>query len=120
MKVTLESLRVASDRWMDPILLKELRTTFRGWKFLAVHGGFLMLMAIALVVVILSLSDIARIQPSAIGQWIHQVFLAGMGLAILFILPAFASTALVSEKEQNTVELLLTTALKPRAVVRGK
>jgi ABC-type transport system involved in multi-copper enzyme maturation permease subunit len=120
MKVTLENLRIATDRWMNPILLKELRATFRGWKFLAVHCGFLALLCIALVVVILSLSDVARIQPWRIGQGIHQVFMSGMALAILLILPAFASTAVVTEREQNTFELLQTTSLEPHVVVRGK
>jgi hypothetical protein len=105
---------------MNPILLKELRATFRGWKFLAVHLGFLALMSIGLVVVILSLSDVARTQPSRIGQGIHQVFLCGSAMAILLILPAFASTALVTEREQNTFELLQTTSLNSRAIVRGK
>ncbi|MHC4600229.1 MAG: ABC transporter permease, partial [Planctomycetota bacterium] len=120
MKITLEALRNGTDRWMNPILLKELRATFRGWKFLAVHLGFLALLSIALVVVILSLSDVARIQPSRIGQGIHQVFLGGIALAIVLILPAFASTALVTEREQNTLELLQTTSLKSRVIVRGK
>ncbi|MHC5080913.1 MAG: ABC transporter permease, partial [Planctomycetota bacterium] len=120
MNWTLDNLRVATDRWINPILLKELRATFRGWKFLAVHAGFLGLMAIALIVVILSLSEVSRIQPATIGLSIHQVFLVGMGLAILFVLPAFASTAIVTEREQNTFELLQTTSLDAAGVIRGK
>lgn len=110
----------ALDRWNDPILLKELRATFRGWKFLAVHTGFLGLMAVALVVVILALSDEARAQPALVGRGVHQIFIAGMGLAVVFVLPAFASTTIVAEREGDTFELLQTTTLTPTAVIRGK
>jgi len=117
---TLDTLRVAMDGWLDPVLLKELRSTFRGWKFFAVHTGFLGLMAVALIIMVLSMSDVASLQPARIGQAIHQLFLMGMGLAILLVLPAFASTAIVSEREQNTFGLLQATSLSPASIIRGK
>jgi hypothetical protein len=118
--LTLERWRLATDRWTNPILLKELRATFRGWWFLAVHTAFLGVLSLAVVIAILSFGDEAELQPSTVGRWLHQIYVAGLALAAVTILPSFASTALVTEREQNTFEMLQTTTLAPAAVVRGK
>jgi hypothetical protein len=120
MAFTMEDFRRAADRWTNPILLKELRATFRGWWFLAVHTAFLGLLAIAVVIVVLAFGDEGNVQPARVGRWLHQVYVAGLALAAVSILPSFASTALVSEREQNTFEMLQTTTLDPAAVIRGK
>ena len=48
------------------------------------------------------------------------VFTVGQLLLVMLYAPAFGATAITSEKEQNSYELLFTTQLSPASIITGK
>ncbi len=112
---------IATDRFLNPILQREIRGTFRGVKFLAILVVLLLLLGASLLVAAAALMQTRGIvNPMHVGGMIHAVFFLGMSLVILFIMPSFAATSVVSERERDTADLLKTTALSDGSIVRGK
>jgi ABC-type transport system involved in multi-copper enzyme maturation permease subunit len=116
-----QRLAEAADRALNPILHREIRGTFRGTKFLLVLTGLLLVIAVALVVAIMAItSRTGIVSPAKVGASIHAVFLGVLSVAVLFILPAFAATSMVTEEEKNTRDMLRSTTLSEPSIVWGK
>jgi ABC-type transport system involved in multi-copper enzyme maturation permease subunit len=116
-----ERAEVHLDRVLNPILHREIRGTFRGLRFLFVLMGLLGLVSLSLLIGLgASASREVFINPAEIGGRIHTIFLAVLFFTLLFILPTFASTSIVSEDEKNTHDLLRTTTLSEWSIVWGK
>ncbi len=116
-----ERIETALDRFINPILQREIRGTFRGIRFLLVLVLFLLVLGTAVLVAAGAvIQRRALVNPAEIGGTIHAVFFSALSLSLLFILPAFAATSLVSEKEKDTSDLLRITSLSEGAIVRGK
>lgn len=117
-----EKLRRAGVALESPILMREMRTLLRGRKFFAsqmllllVLAGVLLVAATASAVGQGSTSD-----TSALGKVLFWSFAFGLGVAVIFLVPAFSCTGLTTERETKALDLLLTTTIQPWEVVWGK
>lgn len=103
----------------NPILVKELRATFRTnlfIRFLYLSTG------VVGIVVLAGGAAVAAgpLPPAEVGQIVFQIFFSTALFVICLVAPAYASTALTSEREQRTYESLILSGMKPWRIVRGK
>jgi len=103
----------------NPILVKELRATFRTKLFIR----FLYLATGAVGLFVLAggaMVAASSMPPADVGQVVFQIFFSTALFVIVLIAPAYAATALTSEKEQRTYESLVLSGMDAWRVVRGK
>ena len=102
-----------------PIQTRELRATFRGWRFVMFFTG-----ALALALFILWTSAFSMEQEGApgnsIGQATFGILIAIQASLIALLVPGFAGTSIVREKDKSTLELLMTTTIRPWQIVWGQ
>lgn len=103
----------------NPILLKELRATFRTnlfVRFLYLATGVVGMAVLAIGAVIAS----GELPPATVGQVLFQLFL-GAGLLLIFLVaPGYASASITIEHEQQTWESLELSGMSAWRVVWGK
>jgi hypothetical protein len=103
----------------NPILVKELRATFRTKLFIR----FLYL-STGLVGVIVLAGGAAvaagSLPPAEVGQIVFQIFFSTALFVICLVAPAYAATTLTGEKETKTYESLILSGMRPWRIVRGK
>lgn len=110
-----------TSRWVaTPILVKELRATFRGWRFFAAHATILSIFALILLITLVVWITEPDPNPSAIGRVVFAMFIVFQAVLVALVLPAFGCTSVVGEKERKSFDLLLTTTLSPAEIVWGK
>lgn len=102
-----------------PIQLRELRATFRGWRFMVIFTSSLV---IALFILwIAAFAFMTDREPSSeVGQVTFVVLLTVQAALIGLLLPGFAGTSIVRERDQSTLELLATTTIRPSQIVWGQ
>jgi len=103
----------------NPILVKELRATFRTKLFIR----FLYLSTgLVGVIVLAGGAAVAAgpLPPAEVGQIVFQIFFTTALFVLSLVAPAYAATTLTSEKETRTYESLLLSGMKPWRIVRGK
>ncbi len=110
---------VARLRDPNPILLRELRATFRTARFIR----FLYLLTGVVVVVVegggASLA-IAEVAPAEIGSALFQVFFTLLLGTLCVVAAPYASTAFTSEHEAGTYEALVLTNMSAWRITWGK
>jgi ABC-type transport system involved in multi-copper enzyme maturation permease subunit len=109
----------------NPVVMKELRGRMRGGKAFVILTIYLLLLSIAISIVFLAFtasqnpvgsSDVRQVLGKAIFGMV-----VGMELfTVSFIAPALTSSAISSEREHQTFDLLRTTLLSARSFVLGK
>ncbi len=110
-----------ASRWVaTPILVKELRATFRGWRFFAAHSVILSVFALILLITLVVWMTEIDPNPSTIGRVVFAMFIVFQAVLVALVLPAFGCTSVVGEKERKSFDLLLTTTLSPAEIVWGK
>ncbi len=122
--MTASLLRRALERGLDlvddPILVKELRGTFRRWRWLALFTGALLLLGALVLAAILQADEAGDLDPSRVGR---ETFLLILGLLTLLsavLFPAATCTAVIEERTAGSFDLLVTTRLGAWQIVRGK
>ena len=108
-------LERASDR-VSPIVVKEVRQLARGREF---HYAFNIALLVGLTVAFFAAAD-ALTGNGTSGGWTFTALTLALGLLGLVVVPLGAYTALRSERQEQTLELITLTALSPRRVVIGK
>ncbi len=103
---------------MNPILVKEMRQALKSRQFVVT---FMLLLIVAWLVSAAS----AIFAPTAMefGSAGHTLFLIYYGIlafAVIVIVPFGAHRSMLTERDQNTYELLSISALTPRQIVNGK
>jgi ABC-type transport system involved in multi-copper enzyme maturation permease subunit len=114
-----EKLRRAGVALQSPILVREMRTLLRGRKFFASHILLLVVLA-GVLLIAATTAGVSGDDPSKIGRLLFWSFVFGLGVVIIFLVPAFSCTALTTERETKTLDLLLTTTIRPWEVIWGK
>lgn len=112
----------AGDRrvlWANPVLQKELRMRWRGWRLVWLPLAMLVVLTsvcgIGLLSQVFSHPDLTAILASLAG------LAAAIGnVAAWFLTPALTATGLAAERKQLTLESLLLTRLTTGEIVRGK
>ena len=101
----------------NPVLRRELLTALRSNKAFVLH--FVFLFALGTVVWMAW----PEVQIATSGERARQLFrIFGVGqLVLLSVLsPAFSASSMTLEKEARTVDLLLTSPIKPNTILAGK
>lgn len=105
----------------NPILIKEMRTRMRGKRAFLVLTGYVVTLSLILGLIFLVLSKNA---PTSVvnqaGSVLTPVLIyVQMGL-ICLIAPTFSASAISSEREQQTFDLLIASLARPSTIVFGK
>jgi len=103
-----------------PILLRQLRADFRKNRFFLFQFLCLCILGVTLIAMISSQADDDRKTATQIGQSLFNIFFVIQYLVILLIFPACSSTAFTEERAGLTIDLLLTSTLRPSEIVWGK
>jgi ABC-type transport system involved in multi-copper enzyme maturation permease subunit len=111
----------------NPVILKELRKRMRGRQAYLLLFGYLVIisvfMSIIYATILINNSSSFRWDPEArqtLGKTIFGTIVLTELLLITLIAPSLTSGAIASEREHQTLDLLRTTLLSPRALVLGK
>lgn len=108
---------------VNPIIIKELRSRMRGARAFIILTAMLLLlgglMYAAYRITLVAVNYSTLISP-VIGQTLFSLLAVVELLAICFITPALTAGAISSERESLTYEMLLTTPLRPSAILWGK
>ncbi len=103
----------------NPILVKELRSTFRTNLFIR----FLYLSVGVIGVIVLgggAMVAAGPLPPAKVGQVVFQIFFSMALLVIALVAPAYASTSITGEREQKTYESLILSGMPAWRIIRGK
>jgi ABC-type transport system involved in multi-copper enzyme maturation permease subunit len=103
---------------MNAILRRELITLLRTRRAVAVQLG--LALAFALLISLRWPTEAQVGLSGASARQVLDVFGYGLLTSIVLLVPAFPATALVREKVQGTLVLLLTAPLKPWSIYFGK
>ena len=103
---------------VNPIIRRELLSTLRTRRALAMQVLFLLVLAamVWLLWPVDGLQDIGGQQ----GRLIFSVLAVAQLLMVVAFAPTLTATAFTLERERNTLESLFATAMKPRQIVLGK
>ncbi len=109
-------------RLASPLLIKEVRRTFRSRGFFAIHIVLLTIVAVGALLVMIGfgLGTRGRENPAWIGKLLFGILSTAQFLVVLFVLPAYSAVSIVEEKDKLTFDLLITTKLAPWEIVWGK
>ncbi len=107
----------ASD-WANPILVKETRQSLKSRQFVVTF--MLLLIASWLISVFGMLNAGDAIEYGSTGRMFFSLYYAVLATAIFVVVPFGAYRSLLTERDQNTFELLSITTLSPRQIVWGK
>lgn len=102
----------------NPILVKELRSTFRANLF--VRFLYLSTGLVALVTLTVGALAASTAPPAEVGQIVFQFFFGAALTVICLVAPASAATSFTSEREQRTYESLILSGMRPWRIVWGK
>ena len=108
----------------NPITIKELRSRMRGGRafvLLTIHV-LLLSVIVALIYGSFALSSTTAFGPDSrdAGKVIFGSVIIIETFVVLFVAPAFTAGAISGEKERQTYDILRTTLLSARHMVRGK
>jgi ABC-type transport system involved in multi-copper enzyme maturation permease subunit len=113
----LERTRAARSVWNAPVLWREMRTRAYGRKVALIKVAYLVMAAVAVFSVANTPADaelvLGMVSPAGSA-------FVGLSLLALLLINTQAVTALTSERDANTLELLLVTELTAQEFVVGK
>ncbi|HLG14558.1 MAG TPA: ABC transporter permease subunit [Blastocatellia bacterium] len=105
----------------NPILVKEMRTRMRGKRAFLVLTGYVLLLSLIIGMIYLIFTQNVPISlVNQAGAVLTPVLIyTQMGL-ICLIAPTFSASAISSEREQQTFDLLVASLARPWTIVLGK
>ena len=105
---------------VNPLVLKELRGTLRTRRFFWAYFGTLLALGLGFFLACFTAAVQGDDNPERTGRLLFELCVWSMAAAMVVILPAFSCTALASEREQKSFDLLVTSRLTPWQIVWGK
>lgn len=111
--------RVRPERWTNPIFRRELLTLLRSTKSFVLLGVHL---ALSAAVVLLAWPREAQslLVAGAISRELFGLFAMGQTFLLALLVPAVLGSSMTSEKEGETIDLLLTSPVTAGEIVVGK
>lgn len=103
----------------NPILVRELRATFRTNLFIR----FLYLVTAVVGIVVVSggaISAAGPLAPGDVGELVFQIFFGTALFLTILVAPGYAATTLTGERESRTYESLVLSGMAPERIVWGK
>ena len=112
-------------RWAgaNPMISKELRGRMRSGRsivLLTVYLSLLAMFAFLFYVLIYSTAQGRGPNDQQVGRDLLNAIVVFETLLVIFLAPAVTAGTISGERERQTFDLLMTTLLKPRAIVLGK
>lgn len=107
---------------INPVYRKELRVSTRTFKFASMVTAYNMILAFVALLIFFACFDSTfnkRFDYAEILYIYMAVAFIEFGL-LFFIVPILTSSSIAGERERQTLEILLTTTLKPIQIVTGK
>lgn len=108
----------------NPVLVKELRSRMRGARAFVILTLFLLVLAVPTTLLYLTVADISQGNTFNAGQTIGKTLFIGIVtialIQVLIVVPGQSASALTSEKERETYDLLISTLLPPWKIIIGK
>lgn len=115
--------RVLGECRVNPILVREVRARWRGWRDPGILFGYAALLALSTIVMYATTwidGDLFARQSGRLGRQMFQA-LSGMQIAGWILLgPALTATAIAGEREAGLLDMLQLTPLTPRQITLGK
>ena len=103
---------------LNPILIKEVRQSFRSKQFL---GSFWLLLGASWLIGTAGLLFAGdAVEYGAVGGAFFALFYSVLAFAVLLLVPYGAFRSVLAERQENTWETLSITSLSPRQIVLGK
>ncbi|NOX55025.1 MAG: ABC transporter permease [Planctomycetes bacterium] len=114
-----------ASRWLEwlsdhvnPILVKEVRQSLKSRQFVIT---FMLLLAAAWLISVVGIANAGdSLEYGNVGRAFFAFYYLVLTGAIFAVVPYGSFRSLLTEREQNTYELLSITALKPRQIIWGK
>ncbi len=108
----------------NPVLVKELRGRMRGARAFVILTIFLLVLAIPTTLLYFTARETASFDQFNTGQRIGKTLFLGIVtvalVQVMIVVPGQAASALTSEKERETYDLLISTLLPPWKIIIGK
>jgi ABC-2 type transport system permease protein len=107
--------------WKNPILIKEMRSRMRGKRAFLVLTGYVVTLSliISLIYIVLHKNAPSTVVNQAGSVLTPVLIYVQMGL-ICLIAPTFSASAISSEREQQTFDLLIASLAQPSTILFGK
>lgn len=108
----------------NPVLVKELRGRMRGARAFIVLTAFLLILALPTTLLYLTTASTVTFNTFDAGQTIGKTLFIGVVtialIQVMIVVPSQAASAITSEKESETYDLLISTLLPPWKIIIGK
>ena len=108
---------------VNPVIMKELRGRMRGPRaaiIMTIYLAVLTLMTLLFYWMFSAMASVTSPQSSQVGKYIFYVLVVFQMIMVSLLTPAFTAGSITTEREQRTLDLLMTTLLPARSVVFGK
>lgn len=108
----------------NPVLVKELRGRMRGGRAFVILTVFLLMLAVPTTLLYLAVADFNQRNVFNAGQTIGKTLFIGVVtialIQVMIVVPGQSASAITSEKERETYDLLISTLLPPWKIIIGK
>lgn len=106
---------------INPVLLKELKVKMRSWKAAILIGAYnLVLLLLTIFIMRLTMNNNIGVPTRSTILGTYAFLVAAQFGLIILIAPALTAGAISSEREKQTLDILLSTTLKHGAIITGK
>lgn len=107
--------------FLNPLAVREVRQACRSWKLVVFLSVYLLIQGAIFAIWVYTASDRGTFEnPTSIGRGLFITMSIVLVSVVMLIFPAFSSTAIASEHEKKSFDLLLLTPLTPWEIALGK
>lgn len=108
--------------FLNPLAVRELRVACRSWKLVIILTAYLLIQGAIMAIWLYVQSDSKGLyeDPTSIGRGLFITLSVVLAIIVMLVFPAFSSTAIASEHEKKSFDLLLLTPLAPWEIASGK
>ncbi|MCI9303502.1 ABC transporter permease [Clostridium sp.] len=107
---------------VNPVLRNESKIAVRSIKFTLMIFAYILALSVAVMIYYNSVNETAFSNGLYLESSIifYVVMAIGQAVLLFFIVPALSSTAICSEREKQTLDILLSSRLTPLQIIIGK
>lgn len=107
---------------VNPVLRNESKIAVRSIKFTLMIFAYIAVLSIAVMIYYSSVNEAIFSNGLYLesSKLFYVVMAIGQAILLLFIVPALSSTAICSEREKQTLDILLSSKLTPLQIIIGK
>ena len=107
---------------VNPVLRNESKISVRSIKFTLMIFAYISVLSVAVMIYYSSVNEAIFSNGLYLesSKLFYVVMALGQAILLLFIVPALSSTAICSEREKQTLDILLSSKLTPFQIIIGK